>query len=170
MGNLIASILLWPFKVLAFIGLLFYEWGWEPLARWVARLARFRRIAALERAIRSAPPRVALLLFLLPTLFLLPVKLGAVWMIAHGKKLLGVAMIVFAKIIGTAILAWIFKLTQPALMKLRWFAWVYLRVHAWKSRWITQIKATQIWMAAARLRARLKPVFAALRAQLIFWK
>jgi hypothetical protein len=170
MGKILASILLWPFKAVAFLALIFYEWGWEPLAKWIARLARFRVIAAIERKMRRAPPWAALLLFLVPTLLLLPVKLGAVWLIAHGKKLIGIGLIIAAKLVGTAIVAWMFKLTQPALMQLRWFAWVYTRVHAWKTRWINALKATRAWAAFLRLRVGLRAVLLKLRSTFLFWK
>jgi hypothetical protein len=87
---------------------------------------------------------------------------------AHGKKMLGVAVIVVAKLVGTAVVAWIFKLTQPTLMQFRWFAWVYPRVKAWKERWVAWMKATSLWRAASSMKTSLKiafsPMVAALRA------
>ena len=163
--NVLLQFLTFPFKAIAFALLLFYEWGWEPLARWIGRLLRFRWMRWVERKIRYAPPWAALLLFLSPTLVLLPFKLGAFWLMAHGKKLLGLAVIAVAKIVGTAVVAWIFKLTQPTLMQLRWFAWVYPRVKAWKDRWISCMKATPIWHAAAAIKARVRAKFALLRAR-----
>ena len=154
--NLLLKILAFPFKAIAFAILLFYEWGWEPLASCIAKLLRFRWMRWAERRIRYAPPWAALLLFLTPTLILLPFKIGAFWLMAHGKKMLGLAVIVAAKIVGTAVVAWIFKLTQPTLMQLRWFAWVYPRVKAWKDRWVGWMKATAVWKAASAMKARVK--------------
>jgi hypothetical protein len=166
--TLLLKILAFPFKAIAFVILLFYEWGWEPLAKWIAKLLRFRWVRWAERKIRYAPPWAALLLFLTPTLILLPFKLGAFWLMAHGKKMLGIAVIVAAKLVGTAVVAWIFKLTQPTLMQFRWFAWVYPRVKAWKERWVAWMKATSLWRAASSIKTSLKiafsPMVAALRA------
>jgi hypothetical protein len=164
--NLLLKILAFPFKAIAFAILLFYEWGWEPLASWIAKLLRFRWMRWAERRIRHAPPWAALLLFLTPTLILLPFKIGAFWLMAHGKKMLGLAVIVAAKIVGTAVVAWIFKLTQPTLMQFRWFAWVYPRVKAWKERWVAWMKASSLWLAASAMKNKLKIVFAPMLASL----
>ena len=94
--------------------ILFEEWGWEPLQRLVARIARLPLLRRVEAAIVRLPPRAALAVFLLPTLALLPVKLLALGLIAHGKRMLGVAVIVAAKLVGTAVVARLFTLTQPA--------------------------------------------------------
>jgi hypothetical protein len=164
--NLLLKILAFPFKAIAFVVLLFYEWGWEPLAKWVAKLVRFRWIGWAERKIRYAPPWAALLLFLTPTLVLLPFKLSAFWLMAHGKKLPGVGVLVVAKIVGTAIVAWIFKLTQPTLMQFRWFAWLYPRVKAWKERWVAWIKGTNVWHVAKVFKANVKALIAQVHAKL----
>lgn len=163
---MLLAVLFWPFKVLAFLVIVFYEWGWEPLARWVSKLIRFRWMRWLERKIRYAPRWAALAIFLTPTLILLPFKLGALWLIAHGQKLLGVAVIVAAKLVGTAFVAWIFKLTQPTLMQFRWFAWGYPRVKTWKDRWVGWVKETSLWRAASVFKAGVKDWFARARAKL----
>jgi hypothetical protein len=157
------QILLWPLKALAFLVLLFYEWGWEPLSREVARMVRFRWMAYAERKVKRAPPWLALLLFATPTLVLLPFKLGALWLVAHGQKLLGIVVIVLAKIVGTAFVAWIFKLTQPALMQLRWFAYVYPRVKAWKDRWLAWMRGTAMWRAASAAKLAMRSWVQAVR-------
>jgi hypothetical protein len=59
-------------------------------------------------------------------LLMLPAKLAS---LALDRKracgVLGLAVIVVAKIAGTALVARLFQLTQPALMKLGWFARFY---------------------------------------------
>ena len=72
----------------------------------------------IEAAIARLPPPAALAVLLLPTLGLLPVKLLALWLIATGEALAGLAVVVAAKLVGTAVLAWLFALTQPALMRM----------------------------------------------------
>ena len=51
------------------------EFGWHPLAAWLGRFTRWPPWARMEARIARLPPRVALLLFLLPAAVLLPVKL-----------------------------------------------------------------------------------------------
>ena len=57
---------------LAALVLAIEEWGWRPLTAWAARLARWAPVARLEAHIRSASPRTALLLFLVPAAALFP--------------------------------------------------------------------------------------------------
>jgi len=125
--------------------ILFEEWGWEPLQRLVARIARLPLLRRVEAAIVRLPPRAALAVFLLPTLALLPVKLLALGLIAHGKRMLGVAVIVAAKLVGTAVVARLFTLTQPALLRMPWFAVIYQRWTNWKERLLQRVRASWAW-------------------------
>lgn len=133
---------LFPF-IAAF--LLFEEWGWEPLAAAFARLARLPLWAMLERKISGLSPRAALLAFALPMLALLPLKLLALYLFSQGRATLGVILLLGAKVAGTALLARLFQLTQPALLQLRWFAWGYPRWKAWKDGILTQVRNSSLW-------------------------
>jgi hypothetical protein len=126
---------------------LFEEWGWEPLQRALGRLARLPLIGALERWIGALPPRVALAVFLLPSLLLLPVKLAALWLIGQGHAVLGAATVVAAKLVGTALVARLFSLTRPALMQLAWFAAAYTRWVTWKDAAMAHVRASWPWRA-----------------------
>lgn len=127
---------------------IFEEWGWEPLARVLARLAQLPVWARLERWIASLPPWAALLTFAAPTLALFPIKLLALYWIGQGHALAGLLLILAAKLIGTAILARLFGLTQPALMHLAWFARWYPRWKHWKDTMVAHVKASRPWHAA----------------------
>ncbi|MGC8068769.1 hypothetical protein, partial [Salmonella enterica] len=82
------------------------EWPWlVQLQRWVERLS----------------PYAALLIFLAPTLLLLPVKILALMSIAHGHPTLGVIIVLTAKVLGTALVARIYALTRRSLLSLDWF-------------------------------------------------
>jgi hypothetical protein len=108
----------WPLAML----ILFEEWGWAPLARLLGLVARLPFVAALERRLGALPPRIALLVFFVAILLLLPVKIGALWLVGRGKAVAGVMILILAKILGTAVVARLFLLTQPQLMRLPWFA------------------------------------------------
>ena len=134
--------------------ILFEEWGWEPLQRALAWVARLPPLAWIERRIAALPPYAALAVFLLPTLLLLPVKLAALWLIGIGQAGLGLAVIVLAKLVGTALLAHIFKLTQPALMQLAWFAHWYGRWTVWKQGIVTQVRTSWAWRVGHVIKRR----------------
>jgi len=133
--------------------LLFEEWGWEPLAALVARLAKLPFFAWIERRIRALPPYAALATFFAPALMLVPVKLAALYLIAHSHGWMGVAVLLAAKVVGTAIVARLFALTQPTLMRLAWFARWYPRWKAWKDGIMEEVRASPAWVAARQFKA-----------------
>ena len=143
------------FGVLALV-LLFEEWGWEPLARLMTRLGRLPVWAQIERAIARLPRWAALVVFLVPGVLLLPLKLLALWLFAHSQKALGMALLVGAKLLGTAIVARLFQLTQPALMKFEFFAKWYPRWKAWKDALMAQIRASEPWQWAVHTKGAIK--------------
>jgi hypothetical protein len=121
--------------------ILFEEWGWTPLARAFGVLARLPAIAWLERRVAALPPWVALAAFVVPMLLLLPFKIGALWLVARGRAVLGVSLFVLAKLVGTGVGARLFLLVQPQLMRLGWFARLYVRWIAWKDAWTARVRA-----------------------------
>ena len=136
--------------------ILFEEWGWEPLQRALAWVGRLPLLRQLEAGIARLPPRAALAVFLLPTLLLLPVKLLALAAIAHGHKLLGLAVIVLAKLLGTAVVARLFALTRPALLQLAWFARIYGHWTAWKDALLAQVRASWAWRSGRAVKRLLR--------------
>ncbi|MEI7784149.1 MAG: hypothetical protein WCK08_07195 [Betaproteobacteria bacterium] len=146
------ALLRWPLALV----LVFEEWGWESLQRLLASLGRWPGFRWLEDRIERLPPYGALALFLLPTLLLLPLKLTALWLIGQGHALWGALLIIGAKLVGTAIVARLFTLTQPALMQLPWFARLYARWTAWKNGLLAWVRASGVWRAARLLKAQVK--------------
>lgn len=143
--------------------LLFEEWGWVPLAAAFARLARLPLWAWLERKISQLPPAGALLAFGVPMLSLLPVKVLALYLFGKGQTTLGLSLLIGAKIGGTALMARLFQLTQPALMRVPWFAWWYPRWKNWKDGVLAEVRASAAWRAGQRLKRRAKAWWRLLR-------
>jgi hypothetical protein len=153
------------FALVAII-VLFEEWGWEPLVALVARLARLPLLAWIERKVTQLPPWGALLVFGVPVLVLLPVKLTAVYLFAHGKRTLGLIVLLGAKLVGTALLARLFQLTEPALMQLAWFARWYPRWKAWKDQLIEQVRQSAPWRMGHQIKTQVRAWWAALRTRM----
>ena len=61
---------------------------------------------------------------------------------SQWHALLGLALVVAAKMLGTAAVAWLFSPTHPTLMRLPWFANLYRRWKPWQDRIIAQMKAS----------------------------
>ncbi len=143
----------WLFTWIVALYVLFFEWGWEPLARSLARIAQLPGLRGLEKRIAALPPYGALAVFIVPAAALLPVKLLALWFIAKGHAVFGVMVIVLAKIAGTALVARLFILTQTSLMQLAWFARLFARWSAFKDRITATVRASAAWRAARRAKA-----------------
>ena len=122
-GPIARPVLRTALEILLALIIVFEEWGWRPLADLLGRLARWRPWAAVESLIIRLPPYAALVVFALPTLLLLPLKLLALLLIAKGQVILAGLLFVAAKVVATALIARLFMLTQPALMQIGWFAW-----------------------------------------------
>jgi len=131
--------------------LLFEEWGWEPLAALAARLGRLPMWARFEAAVRALPPRAALLVFLLPMLMLLPLKLLALFLLGSGHATSALLLLGGAKLAGTAIVARLFQLVEPALMRIPLFARWYPRWKRWKNRVLARVRRSAFWYMARRL-------------------
>ncbi len=125
--------------------ILFEEWGWDPLQRALARIARLPVLRNLEAAVERLSPPAALVVLLLPTLLLVPIKLLALWQISQGQPLRGLLVVVVAKLVGTALLARLFTLTRPALMQWPWFARAYQRWTTWKQALLQRVRRWRPW-------------------------
>ena len=146
--------------------LIFEEWGWERLSAGLAHLARLPLWGRVERWIASLPPWGALATFAVPAAALLPIKLLALFFIGRGHTFTGLVVLLAAKVLGTAIVARLFTLTQPTLMRLAWFARWYPRWKAWKDRVMDQVRLSPVWVTGGRWKAWAKQRWAALRDSL----
>lgn len=165
MLKLLFAPLRWLFRVVFALLILFEEWGWEPLRRAFALLARLPVIRQVEALLKRLPPRWAFVVLLLPSLLILPIKLAAVWLVAEGRIVLGVSVVIAAKLVGTALLAWLFQLIQPALMQLPWFARLHARWTAWKTELLAWARASAAWRTARAIKLRVRRLFRRARVE-----
>lgn len=142
--------------IIAAILMFVEEWLWEHLAALMARLAKTAAVRALEAWLAGLPPYGAIAAFLLPGALLLPVKIGALYLIAHHHALAGMCLIVAAKLVGTACAARLYAVCRPALLTLGWFRRLHdtiIRVKAWL---YDAIKAMPGWATAVRWKNAIK--------------
>jgi hypothetical protein len=151
--------------------IVFEEWGWRPLAAALARLARLKPIAWLEAHIQRLPPYGALLVFGTPSLLILPLKLLALFLITSGRELEATLLFIGAKVVGTAIVARLFQLTEAQLLQIPWFARAYGIVMPWKYALTAWVRASWAWrygrVVKERLRRLTRPVTQAVRAEAV---
>lgn len=153
-----------PFVLIAAVIILLEDWLWDDLARLAAAIGRLPVFRQIEGFIVSLPPYAALAFFIVPSSLLVPVKLVALYLVAHGHALLGLVTVAAAKIAGTALVARLFTLTRPKLLRIAWFAWLYTRFIAFKSGIYAVIKSTGVYRVAHRLHLRMR---VALKAWLV---
>ena len=167
MRAFLKSILTPPLMALAALLMFIEEVLWEGAKRLMAGLGRLPVIHTIEGWITRLPPSGAALMFLLPGLCLLPVKLSALWLIAHSHALLGLQLIIAAKLAGTVLVARVFVLTKPQLMTLVWFAVLYELITRWRNTLYGWVKTSSAWQRLQALRAAVRVWFANLRKH---WK
>ncbi len=156
----IRKILSTPFVFVAAVIIILEDWLWDDLARVAAFIGQLPILRPIESLIVALPPYLALFVFGVPSLLLIPVKLLAFYFIAHGQETLGFLTVIAAKFVGTALVARLFFLTRPKLMQIGWFAWVYEKFISFKERLYTTLRSTAIYKVVheqhLRIKARLK--------------
>nr|WP_245200101.1 hypothetical protein [Herbaspirillum sp. LeCh32-8] len=145
-----------PLIYTAALLLMLEEWLWDVTQAVLARIPAWPFLIRLQRWVERLSPYAALLIFLAPTLLLLPVKILALLSITHGHPTLGLLIILAAKIFGTALVARIYALTRRSLLSLAWFQRAHDRLLAFKDRVIAQLHASAGWRQAHALLATLK--------------
>ena len=137
--------------MLVVLWLIVEEWLWDAMLAFMSWLGKLPPIRWGEQLIASLPPYLALLVFFVPALFLLPFKLAAFWLIAQGHGVYGLWVFIIAKIIGTALLARIFALTRNTLLTIAWFARAYHAVLRWKAALYRRVRLLPAWRRARAL-------------------
>jgi hypothetical protein len=162
--------LLKPLWVLLPLLFLVEAWLWEhlrPLVAWIVdRIAWQKLKARFAAGIAHLGPYPTLLIFLIPPIILFPFKLLGLWMLAHGSWLGATAVLVAAKLVGTAVAAFIFDATRPKLLQLAWFRWLYELLLGWLAKAHAIIDPIKARMRES-IRAMLVPVKRRLRRW--FW-
>ncbi len=140
------SRLLWaPLVHSAALLFLLEQWLWNASAQGMAQLAAWPPLTAIETRVQALPPRGALIVFVLPSILLLPVKLFGLFAIARGHVMWGASIIILAKLVGTAVVARLYALTGPNLLTVAWFARWHGSVLDVKDRLIAGLHATGAW-------------------------
>jgi hypothetical protein len=152
----------WIFVALVF---LLETWLWDrlaPIVAWIvghipwggAKLAVVACIARLS-------PTASLIVFVIPPVLLIPLKLAGLWLLTHDHVFSAIGLFVLAKVIGLGVTAFVFGATRDKLLELVWFQAVYRGVMGWRD-WahaevkpITRRARAVIWLVRPRRTRRL---------------
>lgn len=118
----------------------------------------------IETLIRNAPPWLALALYGIPVLVLLPFKFAGLWLFAKGHYFSGGSVFLLAKIAGTAVAAHLFTLTRASLMRMDWFAKLYAKFISLREYVYCRMHHSRIWRMVRIARWRMRRMLRLLRA------
>jgi hypothetical protein len=114
--------------VLALLFLL-EAWLWDhlkPLVAWLVALIPLDSLKrALMRLVAVLPPWAVLFVFAVPLIAMLPLKFLEVYFLATRNWLGAFAVILFVKLAGVGVTAFIFDVTRDKLLQMAWFRRVY---------------------------------------------
>jgi hypothetical protein len=130
--------LLQPLWVLLAIIFLIEAWLWDHLEPIVARLVALIPLRAfkqwLAERVDTLSPAMTLIVFIVPVIPLFPLKLVGVWLLMHEHWLSAAFTILFAKLVGVGVTAFVFDVTRDKLLEMGWFEKVYEFVMALRAK------------------------------------
>jgi len=118
-----------PFWVLLALFFLLEAWLWDHLEPIVERIVNLIRWPGLRkqmaRLIDVLPPWAVLFIFVIPFIVMTPLKFLEVYFIATGDWVGAIAVIIFIKVAGLGMAAFIFEVTRDKLLQMAWFRRMY---------------------------------------------
>jgi hypothetical protein len=127
-----------PFWVALALIFLFEAWLWDSLQPIVWRVVNVIPWGRLKPAfigwVDRLSPRATLVVFVIPFIVLLPVKILELWLLASREWIAALIVLVGAKIIGLGMTAFIFDTTRDKLLQMAWFRRLY-EFFVWARSW-----------------------------------
>src|SRR6202166_170437 len=121
--------LLQPIWVLLAVIFLIEAWLWdhlEPIVAWVVTKLPLRAFKHwLAERVDTLSPAMTLVVFIVPVIPLFPLKLVGFWLLTHEYWMSAIATILFAKLLGVGVAAFVFDVTRPKLLEMSWFETLY---------------------------------------------
>jgi hypothetical protein len=77
---------------------------------------------------------MTLIVFIVPVIPLFPLKLVALWLLAHEYWMTAILTFILAKFLGVGVAAFIFDVTRPKLLEMEWFEKLYDFVMALRAK------------------------------------
>ncbi len=112
-------------------------WLWDHLEPIVERCVAWLPMRALKHLVaeqvEDLSPPATLMVFAIPAALLFPLKLLAIWFIAHEQWFCAVGTVIFAKLLGLGVTSFLFTVTRDKLLQMDWFRAAYLKMLEWRS-------------------------------------
>jgi hypothetical protein len=130
--------LLQPVWILLAIIFLIEAWLWDHLEPIVAGIVNAIPLRAfkqwLAERVDTLSPAMTLIVFIVPVIPLFPLKMIGVWLLMHEYWMSAVTTILFAKLLGVGVTAFVFDVTRPKLLEIAWFEKLYEYVLALRAK------------------------------------
>jgi hypothetical protein len=130
--------LLQPFWILLAVIFLIEAWLWDHLEPIVARFVALIPLRAFKQwlsdRVDTLSPAMTLIVFIVPVIPLFPLKLVGLWLLTHDYWISAVFTIIFAKLLGVGVMAFVFDVTRPKLLEMAWFEKLYEFVIALRAK------------------------------------
>ena len=110
------------------IVVIFEEWLWDLLAAIGQWLSQLLHLEKFDLWLLNATPNTALLAFLIPLAIVTPFNILAVFLLSHGAIIEGILLEIAVKLIGTLLIARVFRLTKIALLTFGWVSSLYYSI------------------------------------------
>lgn len=113
-----------------------FNWLWNRLDALVWRVGSFIPVKTIKGSLidlmNYLPPYAALLLFIIPYVFILPIKLCAFWLISEDHWFLGMGTLLMVKLLGLGLIAFLFDIGRGKFLSIGWFKWMYHHIIAFR--------------------------------------
>jgi hypothetical protein len=155
--------LLRPLWILLALIFLLEAWLWDRVEPIVARVVALIPLPVFKRwlaaRIEHLSPWATLIVFAVPFVLLFPLNLAEAWLLAHKYFVSATLLIIFQKILGVGIIAFVFDVTRDKLLRMAWFRNLYELVLDLRARATAVVAPFKIaikqWVARVRGRASL---------------
>ena len=155
--------LLRPLWILCALIFLLEAWLWDRVEPIIARVVALIPLPAFKRWLAAQvdhlSPGATLIVFAVPLVALFPLNLIEAWLLAHKYFVSATILLVFQKILGVGVIAFIFDVTRDKLLQMAWFRKLYevvLDLRARATAVVAPFKhAIGRWFARLRARASL---------------
>lgn len=136
--------------------LIFEEWLWDLLSACGQYLVKLLRLESFERWLGQTRPYTALLTITIPIIIVTPINIAAIWLLIHGLLIEGILLEIFAKLLGTLLIARVFTLIKPQLLTFKVIAAVYHTITGWLKWAHAKIVDTAIYRYSKQLKIQVK--------------
>src|SRR5260370_34871278 len=139
--------LLQPIWVLLAVIFLIEAWlvhQLEPIVACVVALIPLRAFKQwLSDRVDTLSPAMTLIVFFVPVIPLFPLKLVGLWLMMHEYWLSAIVTIIFAKLLGVGVTAFLFDVTRSKLLQLAWFERLYKFIMGLRPKAATLVEPTK---------------------------